>query len=70
MSVLSIREVVDMRPLENEGSAVRSMRTMTGIPKPSGSKSLGLRDPSKATAWVVGSTSQDSNVWAAVTRSG
>ena len=56
MSVLSISEVVDMRPLENEGSGVRSMRTMVGAPKPSQSGSLGLRDPSKATAWVVGST--------------
>ena len=53
MSVLSISEVVDMRPLENEGSGVRSMRTMVGTPKPSLSGSLGLRVPSKATAWVV-----------------
>ena len=56
MSVLPIREVVDMRPLENEGSGVRSMRTMAGTPKLSQSGSLGLRDPSKVTAWVVGST--------------
>ena len=55
ISVRSMGEVVDMRPLENEGSGVRSMRTMAGTPKPSELVS-GLREPSRATAWVVGST--------------
>jgi hypothetical protein len=44
-----------MRPLENEGSGVRSMRTMAGTPKPSEFVS-DLSEPSRATAWVVGST--------------
>lgn len=69
MSVLSISEVEDMRPVENEGGGVRSMRTMAGTTKPSESESLGLRDPSKATAWVVGSMFAGLE-WAAATRSG
>ena len=35
ISVLPISDVVDMSPLENEGSGVRSMRTTAGTPKPS-----------------------------------
>ena len=51
MSVVPISLVVDMRPSENEGSAVLSIRSMTGFASVASeiSEAVGLSVPSKVT---------------------
>jgi hypothetical protein len=57
MSVVSISLVVDMRPSENEGSAVLSIRTMAGFPSVASeiSEAVGLSVPSMVTLRAIGS---------------
>jgi hypothetical protein len=57
MSVVPISLVVDMRPSENEGSAVLSIRIMTGFASVTSeiSEAVGLSVPSKVTLRAIGS---------------
>ena len=61
MSVVSISLVVDMRPSENEGSAVLSIRIIAGFASVASEISeavVGLSVPSKVTLRVRGSASR------------
>ena len=57
MSVVSISLVVAIRPSENEGSAVLSIRTMAGFASVASeiSETVGLSVPSKVTLRATGS---------------
>ena len=65
MSVVSISLVFVIRPSENEGSAVRSIRTMAGFASAASemSEALGPSVPSKMMLRVIGSACRLSTMW-------